>query len=191
MAKKSASLCQTCHSCFHNQPSSQNYCQMLSWRKLRNLTAFSIKGRQSVNEIRKHLFSHNSKIENIPSTAKALEQHAKRATYVAGFIWWQALKVHPIAPSPEQWEQWGWVKDPITSYLTPHCTTLPEASKGCKELMKCGCLRDLSNNGVGVSKPAFPAVFFVLVLGSATIPQDLETKVISRIILTRMPNYLH
>ena len=89
----------------------------------------------SVNDLRKQLFSHNRKIENIPPTAKALEQHAKRATYVAGFIWGQTLKAHQVAPSPEQW---GWIKDPLGS-LTPNWTTLPEASKACKELLKCGC----------------------------------------------------
>ena len=90
----------------------------------------------SVNEARKQMFSHNRKIENVPPTAKALEEHVKRATYTAGFIWGKTLQADPIAPSPEHW---GWTKDPKSSSLTPKWTTLLEASKACKELTKCRC----------------------------------------------------
>ena len=33
--------------------------------------------------------------------------------------------------------QWGWKEE--NDLLTPHWTTLPEASKACKELVKCSC----------------------------------------------------
>lgn len=37
-----------------------------------------------VNEDRKHLSTHNRKMENIPPTLNALEHHVKRAVYQAG-----------------------------------------------------------------------------------------------------------
>ena len=59
-----------------------------------------------VNEARKQLFAFgNRKIENIPPTLHALEQHVKRAVYQAGHIWGQCLVGEPHGPSPELW---GW-----------------------------------------------------------------------------------
>ena len=40
-----------------------------------------------VNEAKKQLFTHNRKMENIPPTLQALEQHVKRVVFQAGFIW--------------------------------------------------------------------------------------------------------
>jgi len=42
-----------------------------------------------VNEARKQLFTHNRKMENIPPTLHALEQHVKRVVFQAGHIWGQ------------------------------------------------------------------------------------------------------
>ena len=39
-----------------------------------------------VNEARKQLFAQNRKMENIPPTLHALEQHVKRAVYQAGHM---------------------------------------------------------------------------------------------------------
>ena len=90
----------------------------------------------SVNDLRTHLFSHNRAIENIPPTKSALEQHIKRAVYVAGFIWGQTLIANPSIPPPEIW---GWKRNERDTSLTPYWTSLPEASKACRELIKCGC----------------------------------------------------
>ena len=44
----------------------------------------------SVNKVRKYLFAQKSReIENIPPTADALEEHAKRAVYQGGHVWGQ------------------------------------------------------------------------------------------------------
>ena len=87
-----------------------------------------------VNEARKHLFSYcNRKLENIPPSSAALLQHVKRAAFQAGHIWGQALKVNPTLPCPSEW---GWKLDSEGIWV-PLWSTLPEASKGCRELIKC------------------------------------------------------
>ena len=48
-----------------------------------------------VNEAMKQLFAQNRKMENIPPTLHALEQHVKRAVYQAGHIWGQSLIGEP------------------------------------------------------------------------------------------------
>ena len=48
-----------------------------------------------VNEARKQLFAQNRKMENIPPTLHALEQHVKRAVYQAGHILGQSLIGEP------------------------------------------------------------------------------------------------
>ena len=90
----------------------------------------------SVNEMRQQLFSQNRIIDNLPPTKMALEQQVKRAILVAGFIWGQTLTADPIIPPPEDW---GWKRNEKDSSLAPYWTSLPEASKACRELIKCGC----------------------------------------------------
>ena len=63
----------------------------------------------SVNEARKHMFSHSRKIENSPPTCSALVQHVRRAAYQAGHIWGQSLTADPLLPPPEEWD---WEKKP-------------------------------------------------------------------------------
>ena len=89
-----------------------------------------------VNEARKQLFAQNRKMENIPPTSHALEQHVKRAVYQAGHIWGQSLIGEPEVPSPDSW---GWKRMTDDASWTPCWTTLPEAAKSCQELLKCGC----------------------------------------------------
>jgi len=45
----------------------------------------------------------NRKIENIPATLHALEQHVKRDVYQARHIWGQSLSGEPQVPSPNLW----------------------------------------------------------------------------------------
>lgn len=94
-----------------------------------------------VNEARKQLFTQNRKMENIPPTLHALEQHVKRAVYQAGHIWGQSLIGDPEVPSPDLW---GWERVTDDSAWTPCWTTLPKAAKACQELLKCGCKKSCS-----------------------------------------------
>jgi hypothetical protein len=91
-----------------------------------------------VIDARKRMFaSGNRKIENIPPTTYALEQHVKRAVHQAGHhVWGQCLQGDPTLPSPAAW---GWERTDDNSPWTPCWTTLSEASKACQELLRCGC----------------------------------------------------
>ena len=92
---------------------------------------------QTVNEARKHMFSYgNRQIDKIPPTHSALVQHILRAVYQSGHIWGQMLLKDPPLPSPSEW---GWIYESESGHWHPHWTTLPEASKGCQELIKCNC----------------------------------------------------
>ena len=86
-----------------------------------------------VNDARKKLFTQNSRsLENLPPTQAALMQHIKRASYQSN-CWNHALTTNPEFPSPIDWgrkEITGW---------QPLWTTLPEASRSCHELIRCGC----------------------------------------------------
>ena len=56
---------------------------------------------QRVNDVRKVLFAQKGRtLENIPPTADALLQHAKRVAYQAGHCWGQCLVSVPELPSP-------------------------------------------------------------------------------------------
>ncbi|MES9882295.1 MAG: hypothetical protein ABW185_15600 [Sedimenticola sp.] len=108
---------------------------------------------KTVNSARQHMFAQgNRKLENIPPTADALEQHVKRAAYQAGHIWGQALVAAPTLQSPDDW---GWRRDDGGSW-SPMWTTLPEASEACRELIKCRCKKGCSGrcNCVKDSAPA-------------------------------------
>ena len=59
----------------------------------------------SVNSARKHMFTQNQEMDNIPPSYAALEQHVRRAAYQAGHIRGQSLVADPVVPPPEQW---GW-----------------------------------------------------------------------------------
>ena len=106
-------------------------------------------GLHEVNEARQEMFcQHSRRLEGIPPTRAALEQHVKRACYQAGHVWSQSLVAQPVLPSPSEW---GWEKE--GDCWKPHWTDLKEAKDTCYELIQCGC-----KEGVGdvanVSKPA-------------------------------------
>lgn len=88
-----------------------------------------------VNQSRKLLFAKGRQLDRIPPTEAALSEHVKRATYQAGFCWGQALVAQQQLPSPGDW---GWEKSSDDQWV-PFWTSLPEAAKVCKELIKCGC----------------------------------------------------
>uniref|UniRef100_A0A7M5XM76 AWS domain-containing protein n=2 Tax=Clytia hemisphaerica TaxID=252671 RepID=A0A7M5XM76_9CNID len=88
-----------------------------------------------VNVLRKHLFAIKGRsLECIPPTQDALFEQVKRMVYQGGYCWGQSIVPVQDLPKPENW---GW-NDNGNKYDVKW-TTLPEASKICKELVKCGC----------------------------------------------------
>ena len=78
-------------------------------------------------------------METILPTKAALVQHIKRAVYQGGHCWGRALKTVMNMPSPADW---GWTDPPTWK---PMWTTLAEASKSLRNLMKCGCKKGCSD----------------------------------------------
>lgn len=78
-----------------------------------------------------------------PPTSNALLQHTARVAYQAGHCWGQCIVSNPELPSPSEW---GWTRSESDAW-TPRWTTLPEASKVCPELVKCGCKAEIGCKG--------------------------------------------
>ena len=98
----------------------------------------------TVNSARKDLFTRKGRdIDTIPPTADALLQHTKRAVLQAGFCWGKSLEKSPHLPLPSEW---GWEKGPQALWQ-PLWTTVPQASKSCQELLRCGCKSDKGCTG--------------------------------------------
>ena len=92
-------------------------------------------GKTLVNDARKQLFAQKRRtLDAIPPTRAAPVGHAKRAAYKAGQCWGQALMPSPVLPSPQEW---GWTMD--DGIWRPFWTTLPDVTKSCQELVRCGC----------------------------------------------------
>jgi len=68
-------------------------------------------------------------------------QHVKCVSFQAGYIWRQALIPNP---SPGDW---GWKKD-ADGRWTPLWTTLSEASKQCRGVIKCNCKKQCFGGSV-------------------------------------------
>lgn len=93
--------------------------------------------RLKVNEARLDLFARKGRdITNIPPTQSALLFHTKRAVYQAGYCWGSSEAMITL-PKPEGW---GW-KEGIQGKWEPVWTDLPEATKACRELLRCGCVK--------------------------------------------------
>jgi hypothetical protein len=104
-----------------------------------------------VNEAKKYLFYCNRKPENIPPSRATLLQHVKSAAYQAGYVLGQALKANQTRPSPSEW---SWKLD-SERILVPLWSTLPEASKGCREL-KYECLKKQCTGRCLCAKASLP-----------------------------------
>ena len=89
----------------------------------------------SVNDARREMIGEGRTVDRAPPTSSALLQHVKRAVYVGGHQWKSSLVAQQMLPVVTDW---GWKQDG-DEYL-PVWTTLPVASKACKEFIKCGCL---------------------------------------------------
>ena len=91
----------------------------------------------NVNEARIDLyFSQTQNIETIPPTKNALLLHTKRALFQSG-VWSRCLETIQNLPSPKDF---GWIEteDDAVKW-TPNWMTQFEASKECREFVKCGC----------------------------------------------------
>ena len=106
-----------------------------------------------VNEMRKHLLCQGRSIENIPPTQDALKNKVHRAAYVAKFIWGQSFVGEPVVPSAGDW---GWKWEPNSLLWIMNWTSLPEASKACKELIKCACQTQCRNKKCSCVKANLP-----------------------------------
>ena len=83
---------------------------------------------------RKQLFAQKGRAyDAIPPTRAALLQHTKRAAYQGGYCWGQALTPNPDLPSRGDW---GWIFK--EGERQPFWTTLPDVTKSCRELLRCG-----------------------------------------------------
>ena len=58
------------------------------------------------NEAQRILFTSGRTVENIPPTSDALRQHALKAAFQSGYVWYQCLSKSPYLPNPEDW---GWI----------------------------------------------------------------------------------
>ncbi|EDO40140.1 predicted protein [Nematostella vectensis] len=89
----------------------------------------------TVNEAKKQLFAQKGRpLEALPPSKAALLEHTKRAAYQAGHCWGQSLARSPVLPSPEHW---GWALS--DGKWEPYWTALPDVTRVCQELIRCGC----------------------------------------------------
>ena len=96
-----------------------------------------------VNEARVDLFARKGRdIYHIPPTQGSLLQHTRRAAYQAGYCWSQPLTPMLQLPPPEGW---GW-KENAGGTWDVVWSNLPEASKVCQELLRCGCTKGCRTN---------------------------------------------
>ena len=90
---------------------------------------------EAVNGARKHPFTKMGRnIEAIPSTQAALVGHTKRAAHTSGPFWAQSTTSSTVLPSPADW---GWTRK--DDALEVYWTALPETTKICLQLFRCGC----------------------------------------------------
>ena len=96
-----------------------------------------------VNMVRFDLFARKGRyVNNIPPTKGTLLQHARRAAYQAEHCWSQAIEPHIDIPRPAGW---GWVGTDGGKWDVVW-SNLPEASKVCRELLRCGCTKGCRAN---------------------------------------------
>ena len=90
-----------------------------------------------VTEARRFMLAQgNTAFELIPPIEAALEQHIRRAALQGVHIWGQHLVLSPDYPDPQQW---GWSRSGDEGTWRPHWSSLPHASKACKQLTSCRC----------------------------------------------------
>ena len=90
-----------------------------------------------VNEARKEMFfQKNSNLDIIPPTENALFHHCQRAIYQTG-VWGRCLETYQSLPVPSDF---GWQRSNNSDVpWEPVWITNGEASKECREFVKCKC----------------------------------------------------
>ena len=83
--------------------------------------------------------------------------HSKRALYQVSI--WKSLDEQQFYPSPSDF---GWKME--NDRWRPRWTVLPESSRACSELLKCGCEKVVVAN---VSKPIYHVLSSVVALEAA------------------------
>ena len=90
---------------------------------------------EHVNDARKQLFTQKGRaIDALPPTREALGPHIRRTADQADYCWGQMMVVAAELPSPSEW---GWMKSDTGWDVC--WTTLTEATKSCRQLLRCGC----------------------------------------------------
>ena len=88
-----------------------------------------------VNKAHQQIFAQSSRtFEYLPPTKAALEEHIKRTTLQAGYVWGQSIIATQVLPSPSLW---GWVQS--ETRWVPFWTALPRAANTKNVLISCGC----------------------------------------------------
>ena len=99
--------------------------------------------RSHVNEVRVDLFAYKGRdVLHIPPTQGYLIEHVKRAAYQAGYCWSQSLLPMAVLQQPDEW---GWTRTTEGAWEVLW-GKLPEASKVCSELIRCGCTKGCRKN---------------------------------------------
>ena len=94
-----------------------------------------------VNDLRVEMyFQRSQNIELIPPTCNALLMHTKRAIYQAS-VWSKCLDAKQNRPTPLEFG-WKHAEDPTVKF-EPLWMTQREASKECREFVKCSCKSDV------------------------------------------------
>ena len=89
---------------------------------------------EHVNDARKQLFSlHPEGSSNRYSPANSRSPQTRTA-YQADYCWGQMMVAAAELPSPSEW---GWMKSDTGWDVC--WTTLPESTKTCRQLLRCGC----------------------------------------------------
>ncbi len=118
-----------------------------------------------VNEARVDLFARKGRdVNHISPTQGSLLQHTRRAVYQAGYCWSQSLIPMVQLPQPEEW---GW-KVAAGGTWDVMWSNLPEASKVCRELLRCGCTKGCHTN-CKCKKAALACTALCKCAGSCTI----------------------
>ena len=109
--------------------------------------------------------------ENIPPTLDALKQHIRRSAFQV-IKSRQCLIIDPFSSFTDP-GQWDW-QETDSGYF-PVWTTLPEASKACRILLKCGCKKYCkgTTNEIVCTKVCAS-------LGNCTNGQKMLVKIIKR-----------
>ena len=90
-----------------------------------------------VNEARlQFYYQRSTNIEFIPPTANSLFMHTRRSIFQCG-VWSKCLQSQQNLPSPRNFG-WKQSNDPLLRW-EPHWMTQNEASKECREFVKCVC----------------------------------------------------